>query len=212
VSEQDYVEVYAPPGEQREVARQLLEAAGDDRDRVETVTGGFRVPAGVAEAAGLSPSEGGSVDAAAAGRTTEGSAEVGGYADRLIAEEVERGRATAESVGAVFRQNAPNPEAAELDANRDEDDQDGARGAAETEVRADDVVATGAEEQQQATSQESTSQESAQGGQQRDEADLHGRELEEALEAEGLPKSGTVAEKQARLAAHRASQGSRSRG
>jgi hypothetical protein len=34
--------------------------------------------------------------------------------------------------------------------------------------------------------------------------DLHGKELEDALDEAGLPKSGTVKEKQKRLAAHRA--------
>lgn len=38
----------------------------------------------------------------------------------------------------------------------------------------------------------------------KDAALLRGKELEEALEAEGLPRSGTVAEKQARLAEKRA--------
>jgi hypothetical protein len=37
-----------------------------------------------------------------------------------------------------------------------------------------------------------------------DAALLHGKELEDALEAEGLSKGGTVAEKQARLAEKRA--------
>lgn len=38
----------------------------------------------------------------------------------------------------------------------------------------------------------------------KDATQLRGKELEDALEAEGLPKSGTVAEKQARLAEKRA--------
>jgi hypothetical protein len=38
----------------------------------------------------------------------------------------------------------------------------------------------------------------------REAIDLHGQELAEALEEAGLPKGGTVKDKQARLAAHRA--------
>lgn len=38
----------------------------------------------------------------------------------------------------------------------------------------------------------------------REAIDLHGQELADALEEAGLPKGGTVKDKQARLAAHRA--------
>jgi hypothetical protein len=217
MSESDYVEVYVPPEEMAEAARQLLDAAGDTPERVLTISGGFRVPADVASAAGLSPSEENAVDAETAGKTTGARSEEGGYADRIIAQEVEAGRATPQAVGAVFAQNAPNDSAVELDAARDEDDQDGPREAAE--VRADATVeqqVAAAPPEQQEPRQEAPRQEARnedEPGQHRaeerredrdDAADLHGEELDEALERAGLSKSGRVAEKQERLREHRA--------
>jgi len=59
----EYVDVYVKNGDQQETARRLLDAAGTEPDTVDTITGGFRVPAPVAAAAGYGPGEATSVDA-----------------------------------------------------------------------------------------------------------------------------------------------------
>lgn len=52
-----FVEILAANADQPEIARRLLEAAGDDQEQVATVFGGFRVPVAIAEAAGYTASD-----------------------------------------------------------------------------------------------------------------------------------------------------------
>lgn len=52
-----FVEIFTAPADQPEVARKLLEAAGDDQEAVRTTSDGFRVPAAIAVAAGFGPGD-----------------------------------------------------------------------------------------------------------------------------------------------------------
>jgi hypothetical protein len=140
VAETEYVEVYVPPEDMQQTARKLLDAAGDTRaeiERVETISGGFRVPKEIADAAGVSADDDNAVDPAETGgqraRQLSGEAVSG---DAVIEGERERGTATPEAVGAVFQQNSPDGSGS--DAGADEGEQP--RGSGPAEVRADDLI------------------------------------------------------------------------
>jgi hypothetical protein len=65
-----WVEVYVPPADLGDTARALLDAAGDDpveADKVQTLSGGFRVPRDIADRAGVSPTDDNAVNPAATG-------------------------------------------------------------------------------------------------------------------------------------------------
>jgi hypothetical protein len=201
-AETEYVEVYVPPEDMQSTARKLLDAAGEERteiEKVETVMGGFRVPKSIADKAGISTEDDDTVDPSSTGsqraRTLSGQRV---SADDLIREEVERGSATPEAVGAVFRQNAPDGEDASLDAARDEGAAVGGDGeqAGEQAAGRTDTTELPAQQQGQPRHAQETPAE-----------ELHGEDLDNALEQAGLPKTGRVAEKQQRLADYRAQQG-----
>jgi hypothetical protein len=181
-----WVEVYVPPDDLTGTAKKLLDAAGEDPveiEKVQTLSGGFRVPRGIADAAGVSPTDDNAVDPAATGTQAAfaPSAEpVSG--DAVIAEEAERGTATAEAVGAVFD---PPTEAVGGDAVI----------AADTERGAASPEAVGAVSTQNPTGDDPGD----------DPGDLlRGDDLDDALKAAGLSTAGRVADKRQRLAEHRA--------
>jgi hypothetical protein len=176
---------------------------------VETISGGFRVPKEIADAAGVSADDDNAVDPAETGgqraRQLSGEAVSG---DAVIESERERGAATPEAVGAVFQQNSPDGSGA--DASSDEGEQP--RGGGPAEVRADDAV-SGASPSATGGGGAPGGGGGSGGGDDQIAAtgsDLHGDELDDALEEAGLPKTGRVAEKQARLAEHRSRGGGRS--
>lgn len=158
MSEPKYVEVFARPEDMQDTAIQLLAAAGDTPEVVATVSGGFRVPAEVAAAAGISTADDGAVDAA----------------------KVESDTATSVAYPRLAH-GIEDPEPAQLvDANPS-------------------VTLPAAQELTERLTGSPTEQ--AEGGQ---EQALRGKDLDDALDAAQLSKSGTVAEKQARLAEYRA--------
>jgi hypothetical protein len=204
VTETEYVEVYVPPEDMRDTARKLLEAAGENRaqiERVETISGGFRVPKEIADAAGVSAGDDNAVDPGETGgqraRQLSGEAVSG---DAIIEAERERGAATPEAVGAVFQQNSPDGTGA--DASVDDGGDGEARRSEPAQVRADDIISgSGTAGARSGTAGDAEDPIAATG------SDLHGDELDAALEEAGLPKTGRVAEKQARLAEHRSQGG-----
>jgi hypothetical protein len=100
------VEVYVPPADLGEVARALLDAAGEDPvevEKVQTLSGGFRVPRDIADRAGVSPTDDNAVNPAATGTQAAFAPSpepVSG--DAVIKVEADRGTASREAVGAVF--------------------------------------------------------------------------------------------------------------
>jgi hypothetical protein len=215
-----WVEVYVPPADLGEVARALLDAAGEDpveAEKVQTLSGGFRVPRDIADRAGVSPTDDNAVNPAATGtqaafapspEPVSGDAVIKVEADRgtatreavgavfdppteavsgdaVIQGEADSGNASPEAVGAVFAQNSPTGEGA--DANADDDAQP------QPEPEAD-------EEPEQQSDEEPQPEEQSEG-------DLRGEDLDDALRAAGLSAYGRVADKRARLAAHRAAHG-----
>lgn len=72
MSDARFVEVFARPEDMQDTAVALLAAAKDHPEVVATVSGGFRVPADVADAAGYGTGTDGSVDAAKAESDTAG--------------------------------------------------------------------------------------------------------------------------------------------
>jgi hypothetical protein len=214
------VEVYVPPADLGEVARALLDAAGEDpveAEKVQTLSGGFRVPRDIADRAGVSPTDDNAVNPAATGtqaafapspEPVSGDAVIKAEADRgtasreavgavfdppaepvsgdaVIQGEADSGNASPEAVGAVFAQNSPTGEG--QDANADDDAQP------QPEPEAD-------EEPEQQSDEEPQPEEQSEG-------DLRGEDLDDALRAAGLSAYGRVADKRARLAAHRAAHG-----
>jgi hypothetical protein len=214
-----WVEVYVPPADLGDTARTLLDAAGEDPvdvDKVQTLSGGFRVPRDIADRAGVSPTDDNAVNPAATGtqaafapspEPVSGDAVIKVEADRgtasreavgavfdpptepvsgdaVIQGEADSGNASPEAVGAVFAQNSPTGEGA--DANADDDAQP------QPEPEADDAQAEADEEPQP---------------EEQSEEDLRGEDLDDALRAAGLSAYGRVADKRARLAAHRAAHG-----
>jgi hypothetical protein len=225
MSETEYVEVYVASEDAPDTARELLDAAGDERYRVETITGGFRVPKSIADRAGLKVS-----DEAVLPRET---AREGGLADSIINADLASGVASPESVGAVFAQNAPDRSQAQLDAAVAEGEQaDPDARFASQGVTADlgaepdtSPPARGISADEQGAGAVSggtagqgllppadpaqpgapTSGEGAPAGQgagqgEQQPEELRGEALDQALEDAGLPKSGTADEKRARLA------------
>jgi hypothetical protein len=213
-----WVEVYVPPADLGDTARKLLDAAGEDPvdvEKVQTLSGGFRVPRDIADRAGVSPTDDNAVNPAATGTQAafapspdpvSGDAVIAEEADRgtasreavgavfdpsaeavsgdaVITAEADSGKATPEAVGAVFVQNSPTGEGA--DANADDDAQP-----EQPEAQAEDAQA---DEEPQPEEQS--------------EEDLRGEDLDDALRAAGLSAYGRVADKRARLAAHRAAHG-----
>jgi hypothetical protein len=196
MTDTDWVEVYVPPEDMPETARKLLDAAGEDRiPEVQTYNGGFRVPADVADKAGVSVKDDNAIDADAStprgeanarraedddGDRPVGTPDAGGSADAVIEQR--------EQVLEENPAHAPTGVVAET---------------AGVEVTA---------EQQEAAARASGSQqtggqrEAARGSAQPPAEDLHGQELDDALEKAGLSRSGLVAEKQARLAEWQAAQ------
>lgn len=176
----EFVEIYASGADQPGIARKLLDAAADRPEVVRTVSGGFRVPADVADAAGFSAGDPDAVDARAtagaalAQTAIDGDSPVadvlGGHAPTSLPAKVDGGP------GHLTDQRIDGP--------ADTDDRP-----AEVQVAAEtgDVVAPDPR---------------ADGG--GDVAELTGQALDDALEAAGLPKTGRADEKRARLAAHRA--------
>jgi hypothetical protein len=216
-----WVEVYVPPADLGEVARALLDAAGEDPvevEKVQTLSGGFRVPRDIADRAGVSPTDDNAVNPAATGtqaafapspEPVSGDAVIAEEADRgtataeavgavfdpsteavsgdaVITAEADSGNATPEAVGAVFAQNSPTGEGA--DANADDDAQP-----EQPEPEADEEPEQQSDEEPQPEEQSDT--------------DLRGEDLDDALRAAGLSAYGRVADKRARLAAHRAAHG-----
>jgi hypothetical protein len=220
-----WVEVYVPPADLGDTARALLDAAGDDpveADKVQTLSGGFRVPRDIADRAGVSPTDDNAVNPAATGtqaafapspEPVSGDAVIAEEADRgtataeavgavfdpsaeavsgdaVISGEADSGNATPEAVGAVFAQNSPTGEGA--DANADDDAQPEQPEAQADDSQSDDAQAEPDEEPQP---------------EEQSEGDLRGEDLDDALRAAGLSAYGRVADKRARLAAHRAAHG-----
>jgi hypothetical protein len=103
--------------------------------------------------------------------------------DAVIQGEADSGNASPEAVGAVFAQNSPTGEG--QDANADDDAQP------QPEPEADDQPEQQSDEEPQEQS----------------DTDLRGEDLDDALRAAGLSAYGRVADKRARLAAHRAAHG-----
>jgi hypothetical protein len=218
-----WVEVYVPPADLGDVARALLDAAGEDpveADKVQTLSGGFRVPRDIADRAGVSPTDDNAVNPAATGtqaafapspEPVSGDAVIAEEADRgtasparpsgrcstpqteavsgdaVIQGEADSGNASPEAVGAVFAQNSPTGEGA--DANADDDAQP------QPEPEADDWQPTTQQSDEEPQPEEQS------------EEDLRGEDLDDALRAAGLSAYGRVADKRARLAAHRAAHG-----
>jgi hypothetical protein len=110
--------------------------------------------------------------------------------DAVISGEADSGNATPEAVGAVFAQNSPTGEGA--DANADDDAQPEQPEAQADDSQSDDAQAEPDEEPQP---------------EEQSEGDLRGEDLDDALRAAGLSAYGRVADKRARLAAHRAAHG-----
>jgi hypothetical protein len=190
-----FVEVYVSPEEMPEVARQLLDAAGEERvERVETISGGFRVPRDIADAAGVSPFDDTAVDPARTGsqaaRESSGRVVSG---DEVIAGEIESGAASPAAVGAVFASNSPTGE--DLTGGGQPEDETQAEDGQPPEPDAQPEVETQGEgEEQPELPQPEQEQEQSEAEQ------LRGDDLDRALRQAGLPLSGTAREKRARLA------------
>lgn len=115
----EYVEVFVRPEDMQSTAQALLDAAGEDVEAVQTVSGGFWVPEPVATAAGIVATDDRSVDPERTGDldAREGSGAVVS-ADAIIAEAISSGEVSPQAVGAVFASNSPT--------GQDEPEQDGA--------------------------------------------------------------------------------------
>jgi hypothetical protein len=104
-----YVEVFVRPEDMQATAQALLDAAGEDVEAVQTVSGGFWVPEGIASAAGITPTDDRSVDPERTGdlAAREGSGSVVS-ADQVIADAIASGQVSPQAVGAVFASNSPS--------------------------------------------------------------------------------------------------------
>jgi hypothetical protein len=104
----EYVEVFVRPEDMQATAQALLDAAGEDVEAVQTVSGGFWVPEPVATAAGIVATDDRSVDPERTGdlEAREGSGTVVS-ADQVIAEAIASGEVSPQAVGAVFASNSP---------------------------------------------------------------------------------------------------------
>jgi hypothetical protein len=104
-----YVEVFVRPEDMQATAQALLDAAGEDVEAVQTVSGGFWVPEGIASAAGITPTDDRSVDPERTGdlAAREGSGAVVS-ADQVIADAIASGQVSPQAVGAVFASNSPS--------------------------------------------------------------------------------------------------------
>lgn len=177
-----FVEIFTANADQPETARKLLAAAGDAPEQVATVFGGFRVPVAIAEAAGFAATDTDAVDSeAVAGAALANTSAAGGVVDAPTG----HGPASlpAKVDGGPEHLTGQTPPAAEP-AEGDQGDQ----GVVET---ADGEQHTGVVPADAATDGE-------------DDGELRGEALDDALRAAELPTTGKVAEKRARLAAHRA--------
>jgi hypothetical protein len=105
----EYVEVFVRPEDMQATAQALLDAAGDDVEAVQTVSGGFWVPEPVAAAAGIVATDDRSVDPERTGdlEAREGSGAVVS-ADDVIADAIASGEVSPQAVGAVFASNSPS--------------------------------------------------------------------------------------------------------
>jgi hypothetical protein len=202
-----WVEVYVPPADLGEVARKLLDAAGDDPgeiEKVQTLSGGFRVPRDIADTAGVSPADDNAVNPAATGGQAAfapASEPVSG--DAVIAAETDRGTATAEAVGAVFD---PPAEAVSGDAviTAEADSGNATPEAVGAVFEQNSPTGEGADANadEDAQQPETEGEDESRGEDPADPA-LHGTGLDDALRAAGLSTYGRVADKRRRLAEHR---------
>jgi hypothetical protein len=205
-----WVEVYVPPADLGDTARALLDAAGEDPtdiEKVQTLSGGFRVPRDIADRAGVSPTDDNAVNPAATGTQAAFAPSpepVSG--DAVIKVEADRGTASREAVGAVF--DPPTEPVsgdavitAEADSGNASPEAVGAVFAQNSptgegqDANADDD----AQPQPEAEADEEPGEQASE--------DLRGEDLDDALRAAGLSAYGRVADKRARLAAHRAAHG-----
>jgi hypothetical protein len=104
----EYVEVFVRPEDMQATAQALLDAAGEDVESVQTISGGFWIPEAIATAAGISATDDRSVDPERTGdlEAREGSGAVVS-ADDVIADAIASGQVSPQAVGAVFASNSP---------------------------------------------------------------------------------------------------------
>jgi len=211
-----FVEIFAANADQPDISRRLLAACdelGVAQESVATVFQGFRVPADVAEAAGFSASEDGAVDAMAVegkALTNTAVAQRPAPAGGVAATDGAQTGGTLARSGNEPNGGATHAEAttgAPTEADVPEGDPNGGltHGAPPPVEGARDETHTGLP----AKSTENVADASDTGGDDEGgpaEGELRGEALDEALRAADLPTTGRVAEKQARLAAHRAGQ------
>lgn len=197
-----FVEIFTADADQPEVARKLLEAAGDAPEQVATVFGGFRVPAAIAEAAGYSASEDGAVDAMAVegqALTNTAVAQRPAPATGVAATSGGQTGGTIATAGSDPAAGATHTEAttgAPTEADVPEDD-----------PNAGETTGAPATEHPEVQTGEATAQDPAAAvGDAEAGEELKGAALEQALKDRGLSLEGKADEKRARVAAHDAAQ------